>query len=178
MSVPVRTCPLLSARGACNLWKSLELLDRQAARVGLITRRSQVQILAPLQKLRRVTIRRDPIRRCGSPPADRTSREPDAAPETGRRARVTSPARALSMAPVALWPERIETLRHVARTCPPSRRSHQVLPSWVVHAARLSRARPRTPSPRARAGAASGFGCKLRAVAEERGSRGRESDAT
>ena len=66
----------------------------------------------------------------------RTPREPDAAPETGRRAMVTSPARAVPMAPVALWPERIKTLRHVAQTCPPSRRAHQALPSWVVHAAR------------------------------------------
>ena len=55
----------------------------------------------------------------------RTPREPDAAPETGRRAMVTSPARAVPMAPVALWPERIKTLRRVARTCPPSRRAHQ-----------------------------------------------------
>lgn len=66
----------------------------------------------------------------------RTPREPDAAPETGRRAMVTSAARAVPIAPAALWPERIKTLRHVARTCPPSRRAHQALPSWVVHAAR------------------------------------------
>jgi uncharacterized protein YbjT (DUF2867 family) len=66
----------------------------------------------------------------------RTPRKPDAAPETRRRARVASPAKALPMAPVALCPERIKTLRHLARTCPPSRRAHQVLPSWVVHAAR------------------------------------------
>jgi hypothetical protein len=68
--------------------------------------------------------------------ARRTPREPDAAPETGRRAMVTSPARAVPMTPVALWPKRIETLRPVARTCPPIRRAHQALPSWVVYAAR------------------------------------------
>jgi len=49
---------------------------------------------------------------------------------------VTSPARAVPMAPVALWPERIKTLRHLAWTCPASRRAYQVRPTWVVHAAR------------------------------------------
>jgi hypothetical protein len=49
---------------------------------------------------------------------------------------VILPARALPMASVALSPERIKTLPHVARTCPPSRRAYQVRLSWVVHAAR------------------------------------------
>ena len=49
---------------------------------------------------------------------------------------MTSPAKAMLMAPTALWPERIQSLRHIARTCPPSRRAHEVLLTWLVHAAR------------------------------------------
>jgi len=59
LSAPVLLCPLVSARGVRNLLKSLEFFDRRASRVGLITRRSQVQILAPLLKrLRGVSLRK------------------------------------------------------------------------------------------------------------------------
>ena len=63
LSAPVLLCPLVSARGVRNLLKSLEFFDRRASRVGLITRRSQVQILAPLQKFRSLTIQIALLRR-------------------------------------------------------------------------------------------------------------------
>jgi hypothetical protein len=66
----------------------------------------------------------------------RTPRKPDGGPGTGRGALVTSAAKAMPMAPTALWPERIQSLRHIARTCLPSKRGHEVLLTWLVHAAR------------------------------------------
>ena len=53
----------------------------------------------------------------------RAPRKPKDEPGTRRRAAVTSPASAVPMAPVALWPERIKSLPRIARTCPPSRRA-------------------------------------------------------
>ena len=63
MSAPVRSCPLLSAQLKCNSQKSLKSLGQPWAIMGLITRRSQVQILAPLQSFRVVTARGGRFRR-------------------------------------------------------------------------------------------------------------------
>ena len=57
MSAPVCSCPLLSAQLNCNLPILLKSLGRGRALMGLITRRSQVQILAPLQSFRVLTAR-------------------------------------------------------------------------------------------------------------------------
>ena len=53
LSAPVRSCPLLSAQLNCNSQKSLKSLGQAWAIMGLITRRSQVQILAPLRPTHR-----------------------------------------------------------------------------------------------------------------------------
>ena len=44
-------------------------------------------------------------------------------------------ARAVLVAQVALWPERSKPPRHLARTCPPSKRGHEVLISRTDYAA-------------------------------------------
>jgi hypothetical protein len=49
---------------------------------------------------------------------------------------VTSPAGALRMASVALWPERIKTLSHVARSSLPSARANQMRLDRALQAAR------------------------------------------
>jgi hypothetical protein len=51
LSASGRSCPLLSSRGVCKMWKSLEFLDRRASRVGLITRRSLVPGLRGFDEL-------------------------------------------------------------------------------------------------------------------------------
>ena len=56
-------CPLLSAQFNWNLPILLKSLDQDYTIMGLITRRSQVQVLAPLRSFRVLTARRGRFRR-------------------------------------------------------------------------------------------------------------------